>query len=77
MALTTDTLANPDFREHLAEAAYMRERQEELAVEREQETSDDFEYYVLEWGCVSDFGKRPYRTAVAETCDRLAELVAA
>jgi hypothetical protein len=75
--VTVEMLSDEDFREEVAEAAYMRERSEELAVERETETSDDFAYFVMAWGSLSDDAKRPYRTAVAEAFDHVLELEAA
>lgn len=70
-------LRDDDYREALAEQAYMRERSEEAAVERETEISDNVSYWVLAWSSLSDGARRPYRTAVAETCDHLLSVVAA
>lgn len=64
-------LQDEEWREAVAEQAYMRERAEEASVDREQELEEDVDYVTLAWGSLSDFARRPYRTAVAETCDNL------
>lgn len=70
-------LADDEYREAVAEAAYLRDRTEQAAVERERETDPGLVYYALAWWDVPDEVKRPYRTAVAETCDNLLVAVAA
>lgn len=76
MELTRESLNDPELREALAEAAYLRERAEDVAVAREQDT-DDCDYVILTWDSISDFSRRAYRTAVAETLDRIADVVPA
>lgn len=71
-----DLLRDPDYREQLAEAAYLRERAEDAARDREHDT-DPADYFALSWSSISDPSRRPYRTAVAHTCDELLQVVAA
>ncbi len=68
-------LSDEDYREALAEAGYYRERSDEAAVEREKEMDPETAYFTLAWGSLSDHAKRPYRTAVAEAMDNVAEVV--
>lgn len=72
-----DLLQNEEYREAQAEAAYYRERMDEAALEQEQDVTDEYVYFVLDYNDISDFAKRPYRTAVAQVCDSLLERVAA
>jgi hypothetical protein len=72
-----DLLQNEEYREAQAEASYYRERMDEAALEQEQDVSGEYAYFVLDWKDISDFAKRPYRTAVAQVCDSLLERVAA
>lgn len=69
-------LTDEDWREALAEQSYMRERRDDAAVDRERDTTSAAEYLAVAWGCLSDHARRPYRTAVAETCDNLLEVMA-
>jgi hypothetical protein len=71
-----ELLKDEDWREALSEQSYMRERREEVAVDRELETDPGAEYFVVDWDALSDHARRPYRTAVAETCDNLLEVLA-
>lgn len=61
-------IRDPDVQEAIAEAAYMRERAEEAAADREHEMRDAT-YMVLAWECLDDWAKRPYRVAVATALD--------
>jgi hypothetical protein len=63
-------LDDPDVRERLAERAYYRERLDEAAADSEH--VEDAGYWTLDWQSLSDWAKRPYRTAVAEACDVIA-----
>lgn len=63
------TLADPEVREEIAHQAYLRERSEQVTVQREQSGDDAEEYFTLAWSNLSDDAKRPYRTAVAEALD--------
>lgn len=77
MTLTRDMLADHEWREQIAMQAYYRERLEEVAKQKEHDITDEHDYFVISWEDVSDFGKQPYRTAVAEALDRVADLVVA
>ncbi|MET0601358.1 MAG: hypothetical protein ABW167_05155 [Baekduia sp.] len=70
-----ELLADPEYREAVAENAYMRERVEDAAVAREHDTSDST-YHVMAWESLSDDSKRPYRTAVAEAFECVASIAA-
>lgn len=73
----TDLLSDEEYREAQAEASYYRERLEEAALDQEHDTSGDYAYVCLAWDDLSDFAKRPFRTAVATVCDSLAEMARA
>lgn len=64
-------LRDEDLREALAESSYMRQRVEEVVLDREHDLDPQVEYHCLAWECLSDAVQRPYRTAVAEVCDQL------
>lgn len=64
-------LRDEDLREALAESAYMRQKVEEVVLDREHELDPTTEYHCLAWECLGDKAQRPYRTAVAEVCDQL------
>lgn len=63
--------SDPTTRELLAREAYYRERSEEAAAAREHDVDEDTTFWCLSWEDLSDYAKRPYRTAVATVCDRL------
>jgi hypothetical protein len=62
-------LNDPLLREQVAESAYYRDRADDAAVDREHSGEDGSVYMALAWESVSNAGKRPYRTAVAEAFD--------
>lgn len=74
--MLTTLLRDEDYREELAKASYFRERQEEAARDAEQDL-EATEYLCLDWDSLEDWAKRPYRTAVAVTCDEIARVAAA
>lgn len=63
---------DPELREELAKQAYYQERREDAARDREHDLNEEAEYLTLDWDCVSDFARRPYRTAVAVALDAVA-----
>lgn len=71
-----ELLTDPQYREAVAENAYMRERVEDAAVAREHDTEDDCTYHVMAWESLSDDSKRPYRTAVAEAFESVMSIAA-
>lgn len=71
-----DLLKDEEYREALAEQAYMRERRDEAAADRETDM-EDAQYFVMGWASLSDHARRPYRTAVAEALDNVGGLVTA
>jgi hypothetical protein len=72
-----ELLTDDDWREALSEQAYMRERRDEAAVDRERDAApEETSYLAVAWESLSDHARRPYRTAVAETCDNLLEVMA-
>jgi len=72
-----DLLEDPEFREDVAERAYMRERAEEAAADREHDLDQRTTYFAVAWESVSDASKKPYRTAVHEALDTVLALDAA
>lgn len=72
-----ELLRDEGFREELAKHSYYRERLEESVVDAERTGADEsVEYFAISWESLSDFAKRPYRTAVATTCDEIVTLSA-
>lgn len=69
--VTPELLSDPLFRESVAESAYLRERTEEAAADREHVLDEGTVYYALAWESLSDWARRPYRTAVAEAFEAL------
>ena len=68
-----ELLRDEEYREALAEQAYMRERREQAARDRETDM-EPASYFTISWAYLSDDAKRPYRTAVAEALDNVADL---
>lgn len=69
-------LRDEEYREALAQAAYVKERQEDAALDREQNL-EPADYFIIAWEDLSDHSKRPYRTAVAVACEQIASLPSA
>lgn len=63
-----ELLEDDEYREALAENAYLRERAEQAAVASEHD-QDDATYWTLAWDDLSDDAKRPYRTSIATAFD--------
>lgn len=64
-----------ELRERLAESAYLRERYEDMVIDREFELREDAQYFALAWNHLSGAAQRPYRIAVAVALEHVAELV--
>jgi hypothetical protein len=71
-----ELLTDEEFREAIASQAYLRERREEAAADREHDLSAA-SYFAISWDSLADDAKRPYRTAVAEALDEVGAVVAA
>ena len=67
----SDLLSDDSFLEETAKLSYYRERAEDVARDREHETSDEYDYLCISWEDLSDHAKRPYRTAVTTMADAL------
>lgn len=64
-----ELLEDDEYREALAENAYLRERVEEAARQKEFDIEEGTTYWTVVWQSLSADAKRPYRTAVATALD--------
>jgi hypothetical protein len=73
--LRVPDLQDPELREDLARASYYRERFEDMTLDQEHCTDETARYFCLRWEQLSQLAQRPYRIAVAQTLDHVAEFV--